>query len=89
MELSDIQDYAIQARVASVLGAQEFDRVFTGVKFAALDGSLLYVYAKAPPPIWKMTSLFSSRISPAAFSSRLSTSLSFCRRFFNEAGIDQ
>lgn len=46
MELSDIQDYAIQARVASVLGAREFDRVFTGVRFAALDGSLLYVYAK-------------------------------------------
>jgi hypothetical protein len=46
MELSDIQDYAIQARVASVLGANEFDRVFTGVRFASLDGSLLYVYAK-------------------------------------------
>ncbi|WKA25666.1 hypothetical protein [Bradyrhizobium roseum] len=46
MELSDIQDYAIQARVASVLGAKEFDRVFAGVRFAALDGSLLYVYAK-------------------------------------------
>jgi hypothetical protein len=46
MELSDIQDYAIQARVASILGAKEFDRVFTGVKFASVDGPLLYVYAK-------------------------------------------
>jgi hypothetical protein len=46
MELSHIQDYAIQARVASVLGAKEFDRVFVGVRFAVLDGSLLYVYAK-------------------------------------------
>jgi hypothetical protein len=46
MELSDIEDYAIQARVASVLGAKEFDRVFTGVRFASVDGTLLYVYAK-------------------------------------------
>ena len=46
MELSDIQDYAIQARVASVLGAMEFDRGFAGVRFASVDRSLLYVYAK-------------------------------------------
>jgi hypothetical protein len=46
MELTDIQDYAIQARVASVVGAAEFDRTFAGVRFAECDGPLLYVYAK-------------------------------------------
>ena len=40
------QDYAIQARIAAVLGASEFDRVFAGVRFAEVDGPLLYVYAK-------------------------------------------
>lgn len=46
MEISDIQDYAIQARLAAVLGAAEFDRVFAGVRFAEVEGPLLYVYAK-------------------------------------------
>jgi hypothetical protein len=46
MELTDVQDYAIQARVALILGASEFDRVFAGVRFAEVDGPLLYVYAK-------------------------------------------
>jgi hypothetical protein len=46
MELSDIQDYAIQARVASVIGGNVFDRVFAAVRFAETDGPLLYVYAK-------------------------------------------
>ena len=41
MELSRTQDYAIQARVAAVLGATVFDRVFVGVRFAEADGPLL------------------------------------------------
>jgi hypothetical protein len=43
MELSIIEDYVIQARVAAVLGATVFDRTFAGVRFAETDGSLLYV----------------------------------------------
>jgi hypothetical protein len=46
MELSLVQDYAIQARVAAVIGAAVFDRVFAGIRFAETDGPLLYVYAK-------------------------------------------
>jgi len=46
MQLTDVQDYAIQARVALVIGAPVFDRVFAGVRFAEADGPLLYVYAK-------------------------------------------
>jgi hypothetical protein len=46
MERTQIQDYAIQARVAAILGASEFDRVFAGIRFAEVDGPLLYVYAR-------------------------------------------
>ena len=46
MKLSDVQDYAIQARVASVIGSNTFDRIFTGVRFAEVDGPLLYVYSR-------------------------------------------
>ncbi|MBN8991665.1 MAG: hypothetical protein J0H42_25790 [Rhizobiales bacterium] len=45
MELTLTQDYAIQARMAAVLGAAEFYRVFAGVRFAEVDGPLMYVYA--------------------------------------------
>jgi len=44
LELTYIQDLAIQAKVASVIGANVFDRVFAGVRFAETDGPLLYVY---------------------------------------------
>jgi len=46
MNLTDIQDFAIQARVAAIVGATEFDRVFAGVRFAEVEGPLLYVYAQ-------------------------------------------
>ncbi|MDT4739919.1 hypothetical protein [Bradyrhizobium sp. WYCCWR 12699] len=46
MNLTDIQDFAIQARVAAVLGAAEFDRVFAGIRFAEVEGPLLYVFAR-------------------------------------------
>ncbi|WP_338699921.1 hypothetical protein V5279_19040 [Bradyrhizobium sp. 26S5] len=46
MDLSEIQDYAIQARMALIVGAQTYDRVFAGIRFAEVDGYLLYVYAR-------------------------------------------
>ena len=46
MELTQVQDYAIQARVAAIIGAGVFDRVFAGVRFAETDGPLLYVYSR-------------------------------------------
>jgi hypothetical protein len=45
MELTYVQDLAIQAKVAQVIGAKVFDRVFSGVRFAEAEGHLLYVYA--------------------------------------------
>ena len=46
MQLTDTQDYAIQARLAIVIGATVFDRWFAGVRFARAEGPLLYVYAR-------------------------------------------
>ena len=46
MELSQVQDYAIQARIAAILGSSVFYRVFARVRFAEIEGPLLYVYAR-------------------------------------------
>ena len=46
MHLTQIHDYAIQAQMALIVGAKTFDRLFAGIRFDELDGSLLYVYAK-------------------------------------------
>ena len=46
MQLTEIQNLAIQAKIAQVVGADVFDQVFVGVRFVEIDGSLLYVYAK-------------------------------------------
>ena len=46
MQLTDTQDYAIQALVAQVVGRAVFDRVFSGIRFIEADGSLLYVNAR-------------------------------------------
>jgi hypothetical protein len=46
MELTLMQDFAIQARIAAVIGAVVFDRVFAGVRFAETAGPLLYVYSR-------------------------------------------
>jgi hypothetical protein len=46
MNLSPIEDQAIAARMALIVGAAAFDRLFAGVRFAELDGDMLFVYAK-------------------------------------------
>jgi hypothetical protein len=66
MELSRTQDYAIQARVAAVLGAAVFDRVFVGVRFAEADGPLLYVYSRDEQTAAEIEDDFSLLIADAA-----------------------
>jgi hypothetical protein len=46
MEETLTQGFAIQARVASVIGLTGFDQVFAGVRFAETDGPLLRPYEK-------------------------------------------
>jgi hypothetical protein len=47
MQLTPIEDQAIAARMALIVGGITFDRLFTGVRFDELDGDLLYVYVYA------------------------------------------
>jgi hypothetical protein len=46
MKLSEIQNHAIQARMALIVGAETFDRLFAGIHFDEVDGYLMYVFAK-------------------------------------------
>ena len=46
MNLTDVQDQAIQPRMALIVGAKTFDRLFAGVRFDEVGGDLLFVYAK-------------------------------------------
>jgi hypothetical protein len=46
MEITEVQNLAIQARMALIVGAQTFDRLFAGIRFDEVDGPLLYAYAR-------------------------------------------
>jgi hypothetical protein len=45
MHLTNTQSLAITARMASVVGAETFDRLFAGVEFREIDGDILFAYA--------------------------------------------
>jgi hypothetical protein len=45
MHLSLVQEQAISARMALIVGANEFDRLFPGVEFSEVDGDILFVFA--------------------------------------------
>jgi hypothetical protein len=45
MHLTPVQDQAIAARMALIVGADGFDRLFQGIQFDEFDGTVLYVYA--------------------------------------------
>src|SRR6266481_2305948 len=46
MQLTPVQDQAIAARMALIVGGATFDRLFAGVRYDDVDGDILYVYAK-------------------------------------------
>ncbi|MGY8634266.1 hypothetical protein RAD15_17445 [Bradyrhizobium sp. 14AA] len=46
MKLSLVEDQAIQARMAAIAGAETFDRLFAGIRFDEVDGSLLFAIAR-------------------------------------------
>jgi hypothetical protein len=45
MRLSHVEDQAIQARIALIVGARTFDRPFAEIRFDETDGPMLYAYA--------------------------------------------
>lgn len=46
MKITLVQDQAITARMALIVGADNFDRLFRGVRFDEVDGDILFVYAE-------------------------------------------
>lgn len=66
MQLSLIQDQAIQARIALIVGAKTFDRLFLGIKFDEADGPLLYVFAQDEPTAAEIEDHFALNISIVA-----------------------
>ncbi|HEY0801850.1 MAG TPA: hypothetical protein VGD54_13475 [Steroidobacteraceae bacterium] len=45
-QLNSVQDQAILARMALIVGGATLDRSFSGVRFDEVDGDILYVYAR-------------------------------------------
>jgi hypothetical protein len=66
MKLSEIQDQAIQARVAGVVGAEVFDRLFAGIRFDEMDGTLLYAFAQDEERATEIEDEFSLHIAAIA-----------------------
>ena len=68
MKLDPVQDYAIQARMALIVGAKNFDRLFAGIRFDELDGFLLYAFAKDEEAAAEIEDEFSLHIAIIASS---------------------
>ncbi|WP_375304412.1 hypothetical protein WI560_19175 [Bradyrhizobium sp. A11] len=63
MRLTEIQDQAIAARMALIVGADRFDQLFRAVRFDELDGDILYVYARDEDAAAEMEDEFALHIS--------------------------
>ncbi|WP_247551750.1 hypothetical protein [Bradyrhizobium sp. 138] len=66
MMVTDVQDQAIAARMALIVGADRFDRLFRAVRFDEVDGDILYVYAQDEDAAAKMEDEFALHISIVA-----------------------
>jgi hypothetical protein len=63
MHLTQIQNQAIAARMAMIVGGPIFDRLFVGVRFDELDGDILFVYAKDEEAAAEIEDTFALHIS--------------------------
>jgi hypothetical protein len=63
MRLTFVEDQAITARMAMIVGAATFDRLFAGARFDETDGDILYVYAKDEETAAEMEDSFALHIS--------------------------
>ena len=66
MKIPLAQDQAIAARMALIVGADNFDRLFRGVQFDEFDGKVLYVYAADDYRAAEIEDTFSLHISTIA-----------------------
>ena len=63
MHLTQIQNQAIAARMAMIVGGTIFDRLFVGVRIDELDGDILFVYAKDEEAAAEIEDTFALHIS--------------------------
>lgn len=63
MQLTSVQDQAIGARMALIVGASTFDRLFASVRFDEVDGDILFVYARDEETAAEMEDTFALHIS--------------------------
>lgn len=66
MQLTELQNLAIQARIALIVGAKNFDRLFAGIRFAEVDGPIFYVYARDEETAAEIEDTFTLHISIVA-----------------------
>jgi hypothetical protein len=66
MNLTVVQDQAIQARMALIVGAKTFDRLFAGIRFDEVDGDILFCYAMNEELAAEMEDKFGLHISIVA-----------------------
>ena len=64
--LTPVQDQAIAARMALIVGAPTFDRLFLGIRFAETKGEFLFVFAKDEEAAAEIEDLFSLHIATIA-----------------------
>ncbi|EJN12340.1 hypothetical protein PMI42_04312 [Bradyrhizobium sp. YR681] len=66
MKLTLIQDQAIQALMAGIVGAETFDRVFAGIRFDEIEGTMLYAFARHEEAASDIEDSYSSHIAAVA-----------------------
>jgi hypothetical protein len=64
--LIPVQDQAIAARMALIVGSATFDRLFARVHFDEVDGDILFVYAKDEEAAAEIEDSFALHISIVA-----------------------
>jgi hypothetical protein len=63
MHLTSVEDQAIMARMALIVGGITYDRLFADAKFSEVDGDVLFVYAKDEDCAAEMEDTFALHIS--------------------------
>jgi hypothetical protein len=63
MHLTLVQEQAITARMAFIVGAKEFDRLFLGVQFSEVDGDILFCFARDEETADEMEDKYALHIS--------------------------
>ena len=58
MHLTDTQNFAIQAKIASLLGPEIYDHLFASVNFAEIDEDVLFAYVDSAAKADEIESMY-------------------------------